>query len=69
MPVPMKNISTLIFTINEFANEKPELINVDKLLKEEQVFKTSFLNKLDSFEVEPRKEVVDSLMKRIKNML
>lgn len=58
----MKNIYTLVFSLNNLEEEENYLLNLNEVEKEEQLIK----DLLDSVEFSPRKELVDNIFRYVR---
>ncbi|MDF1549404.1 MAG: hypothetical protein P1P88_16385 [Bacteroidales bacterium] len=58
----MKNIYTLVFSVNNLEEEENYLLNLNEVDKKEQLIKDLF----DNVEFSPRKELVDNLFKFVR---
>lgn len=58
----MKNIYTLVFSVNNLEEEENYLLNLNEVDKKEQLIK----DLLDNVEFSPRKELVDNIFKFVR---
>lgn len=63
----MKNVYSILFTVNGFEKSKEEISDVDAILNEESNLSKKILNKLDNIEYAPKKSSVDKVLAFLKN--
>ncbi len=64
---PMRQVFTLLYTMNHFGEQSKEIVILDQLIENSTEEYKDIFNLLDDFEVSPSSQVVDNLVKYSKS--